>query len=64
MQYGDGPDHGKVEAGALADILLSRWKQNLNWGMVYLNSEVKQTPLAITISTEDIVMIRTPGKGC
>lgn len=27
------------EVGAAADILLSRWKQNLNWGMVYSISE-------------------------
>lgn len=40
MQCGDGPDHGREEAGAAAaDILLSRRKQNLNWGMVYLTSE-------------------------
>lgn len=39
MQCGDGPDHGREEAGAAADILLSRWKQNLNWGMVHLTSE-------------------------
>lgn len=39
MQCGDGPDHGREKAGAAADILLSRWKQNLNWGMVFLTSE-------------------------
>lgn len=41
MQCGNGPDHGR-EAGAAADILLSRWKQNLNWGMVYLTSEERK----------------------
>lgn len=49
MQCGDGPNHSRVEAGAAAaDILLSSWKQNLNWGMVYLtskeqNKETKET---------------------
>lgn len=42
MQCGDGPGRGGEEAGAAAaaaaDILLSRWKQNLNWGMAKLNS--------------------------
>lgn len=27
------------QTGAAADILLSRWRQNLNWGMVYSTSE-------------------------
>lgn len=39
MQCGDEPYHGREEAGAAADNLLSGWKQNLNWGVVYLTFE-------------------------